>query len=200
MAETLEARLSELATRAGEIAVLDEAAHRRRRGDRRTRRRRGQAALGIAVAATAVTVSLTVPGTGSASRAATAGAAAVMPSSLASAAASHENQIQGQLRTAQRLNVGNSTYAVISKANPHAISTTFYATAQSTTEVKDFGATWAEVVATALEQGFTHVTIKTEADKAVPADTVIDVQTATGTSVLGQRIPLTTPIVLIAAI
>lgn len=42
--------------------------------------------------------------------------------------------------------------------------------------------------------------MKAETDKSAPADTVIDVQTTTGQSLLGRRIPLSTPIVLVAAV
>ena len=223
MPETFEAQLSELAARASDIAVLDEAAHLRRRGDRRARRRRGQAAFGVAAVATAVGVGLsTMPGTPTA-RTAVAGAtglssasvqaasktlpnarttsaAAKTPDPLASAAAPHEFQIEAQVKAAETFNAGQSRYAVISKGAYQSTTMTFYATAESADEVTDCGATWVQVVAATLEQVFAHVTIKAVPGGSALADSVVDVQTADGASVLGKRIPLTTPIVLIAAL
>lgn len=219
MPETFEVTLSELASRASDVATLDEAALLRQRGERRTKRRRGQAVLGVAAVATAIGVSLAMPGASATpSRTATAGAtslaaastpapsapttptASTTPDPLASAEAPHELQIQAQLTVVDHFQIGDSRYAVIATGSYHSTRVTFYASATSDKEVTDMGATWVQIIAATLERGFTHVTIKAEPDSAAPADTIIDVQTTTGQSVLGERIPFSTPIVLIAAV
>ena len=213
MPETFEVTLSELASRASDVATLDEAALLRQRGERRTKRRRGQAVLGVAAVATAIGVSLAMPGASATpSRTATAGAtslaaastpatsAPTTPDPLASAEAPHELQIQAQLTVVDHFQIGDSRYAVIATGSYHSTRVTFYASATSDKEVTDMGATWVQIIAATLERGFTHVTIKAEPDSAAPADTIIDVQTTTGQSVLGERIPFSTPIVLIAAV
>ena len=90
--------------------------------------------------------------------------------------------------------------AVITKAGDDSTSVDFYATAESHAEVTGFGATWVQVVAAGIERGFTHVTIRAEADSSATADTVIDAQTTAGVSVIGKRIPMSTPIVIIVAV
>ena len=224
MPESFEAQLSELATRAGDIATLDEAAHLRRRADRRTWRHRGQAAVGVAAAAAVVGAGLTVNWAGAASpvvgvrsnpsssQAALAPAstqptptASTTPDPLASALAAAEApndfQIKAQLQGASHIPLGDSAWAVISKSTYDSTYVTFYATAGSHTEVTGFGATWAQVVAAMLKSGFPDVTIKAEVDKSVLADSVLDVQTTAGVSVVGKRIRMsTTPIVVIAAV
>lgn len=230
MPETFEAQLSELATRASNIATLDEAAHLRRRADRRTWRHRGQAAVGVAAAAAVVGAGLTVNWAGAASpvvgvrtnpSALASSQAALAPTStqptptasttpttpdplasaLAAAEAPHDFQIQAQLQGANHTPLGDSAWAVISKSTYDSIYVTFYATAGSHTEVTGFGGTWAQVIAAMLESGFPHVSIKAEVDKSVLADSVLDVRTTAGVSVVGQRIRMsTTPIVVIAAV
>lgn len=222
MPETLAAALSELATSASDKAELDEAERLRQRGERRTRRRRCGTALGAAVVVAAVGVSLAMPKTGTAgtttSQTVTAAAqpsastqpapvpvptTASPPTSqdlLAIAEGPHKFQIEAQLGTVRGFELGDSKYAVISTGSYHSVSMTFYANAETGKEVTDCGATWVQVVAGLLAQGFTHVTMKAETDKSAPADTVIDVQTTAGQSLLGWRIPLSTPIVLVAAV
>jgi hypothetical protein len=224
MPETLAATLCELATCASSKAELDEAERLRQRGERRARRRRGRATLGVAAVVAAVGVSLAMSGTGTAgtatSRSVTAAAQPPAPAStratptsapktastptsqdlLAIAEGPHKFQIDAQLTTVDAFKVGDSAYAVISKGSYNSMSGTFYANAETSKEVTDFGATWVQVVAATLKLAFPHVTIKAVVDKSVLADTVIDVQTTAGQSVLGRRIPLTTPIVLVAAV
>jgi hypothetical protein len=225
MPETLNTQLSELASRASNSATLDEAATLRKRGNRRIRRRRGSSALlGAATVAAAVSLGVTMTGGSTTPQATAAAQTAPSPTSLpptsttqkspaqeslpplptsrgtlAPTAWAHIVQIYDQLQNVNSYSVGDSSYAVITKASSYAYEVKFFAGADGTTVVNGFGATWAQVIAGYLGRGFTNVTIRTQASSTLPTDAVIDVQNSAGVSVLGQRIPLTTPIVLVAA-
>ena len=212
MPETFNTQLSALASRASNSATLNEAVAVRTRGNRRIRRRRGGGALfGAATVAVAVSLGVTTTG-GSTTPQATAESRTTPPSasaaetsatagqtSLSSAERAKKSQIQAQLQLAKSFSVGDSRYAVISKGYSYAYDVNFFAGAHSTYVVSTFGATWAQVIAAHLEHGFTNVTTRTESSSTLPTDVVIDIQNSAGVSVLGQRIPLTTPIVLVVA-
>ena len=227
MPDTFDAQLSELAARASTCATLDEAAAVRRRGSRRIWRRRGGGVLlGTATVVAAVSLGLTLTG-GSTTPQATAasqttlslaGAPQASPTStptpraqvpvppmptargtLSAAQWAHKIQIYDQLQGVNSFDVGDSNYGVITKADYYGYDVNFYTDAHGGAAVNGFGATWAQVIAGFLQRGFTNVTIKSQASSTLPTDAVIDVQNSAGVSVLSQRIPLTTPIVLVAA-
>jgi hypothetical protein len=209
--ETFNLRLAELASRAGDSATLDEAADLRKRGTRRLWRRRGAGAV-VGTAAVAAAIGIGLATTGSTAGPQTFAAGQTASSSLSPSAASsgssaslsakeraHRAQIAAQLQMVPSYSVAGARYAVIAKSNAYAYEVTFYATPDSIHDVNSFGATWVQVVAGFLEKGFTNVSVETRSDSALPTDAIIDVQNAAGASVLGQRIALSTPIVLVAA-
>jgi len=224
MPETFSTQISELATRAGSSATLEEPATLRKRGNRRIWRRRGGGALlGTAAVVAAVSLGMTMTGSSTTTQATaaaqTSSSTAAPPTSstltpraqvsvppmptargtLSATAWAHKVQIYEQLKDVNSFSVGDSTYAVITKADYYAYDVKFYASAHGSAVVNGFGATWAQVIAGFLERGFTNVTIRTQASSTLPTDAIIDVQNSAGVSVLGQRIPLTTPIVLVTA-
>jgi hypothetical protein len=226
MPETFSTQISELASRASSSAMLEEAATLRMRGNRRIWRRRGGGALlGTATVAAVISLGLTMTGSSTNTQAtATAHTSSSQTSpptssaptptpqvsvsvpplptsrgTLSATAWAHKVQIYDQLQNVNLFDVGDSTYAVITKSTDYDYEVKFYVGAHGGTDVNGFGATWAQVIQGYLERGFTDVTIRTQAGSTLPTDAVIDVQNSAGVSVLGQRIPLTTPIVLVTA-